>query len=355
MASSPTPPMRPTPLVSIGLPVYNGEAFLAQTLDDFLAQTFGDFELLVCDNASTDRTADIAREYAARDPRIRYLRSERNIGLMPNFNRAFHESAPARYFAWSAHDDRRSPQFLERLVGRLEAAPEAVLAYNRAAIIGPHGHPMPYDSSIGAFIAPDDRIYHDDRGLEQDIVGPPEDRFRRVLLSTMVNTPIHGVFRRSFLETSSLFQFYGADTLLLAEAALAGTFCYVDEDLFLWRLHPSGTAYMTREQWAEWETGIEGFRPTLPIRSFPRYMRAVGRARLGLAGSMRAYAAVLRYLVRLDKLHRIFVPSPVNYFGIRRWPWQADAQWKTLSQRRVEGPASSSSEPLAASPASKVG
>jgi cellulose synthase/poly-beta-1,6-N-acetylglucosamine synthase-like glycosyltransferase len=70
------PPVSAPPLVSIGLPVYNGERFLAQALDSLLGQTLGDLEIIVSDNASTDRTAEICKDYAARDARIRYIRQE---------------------------------------------------------------------------------------------------------------------------------------------------------------------------------------------------------------------------------------------------------------------------------------
>jgi glycosyltransferase involved in cell wall biosynthesis len=63
------------PRVRIGLPAYNGERHLPAALDSLLAQTYGDFELIISDNASTDRTEEICREYAARDSRIRYHRS----------------------------------------------------------------------------------------------------------------------------------------------------------------------------------------------------------------------------------------------------------------------------------------
>lgn len=323
--SPPSSPILASPRVSIGLPVYNGEAYLAQTLDDFSNQTLGDFELVICDNASTDATPDIAHRHALRDMRIRYVRNEVNIGSLPNFNRAFRLSAPAQYFAWAAHDDCHAPDFLERLVGALDADPEASLAYGRAVYVDEEGEPLPYDADIGAFVADGDMLYHDDRALEGGVDGPPHRRFERVLLSTMLNTPIHGVFRRSVLEASSLHHFYGSDTLLLAEAALAGPFCYVDADVFGWRLHRSGTVYMSREEWAQRETGIEGFQPRLPFQSVPRYLRAVSQAGLGAREAARAYAAIGRYIVRPDKLRRAIVPGPDNYLGIRQWPWRPEA------------------------------
>ena len=77
------------PRVSIGLPVCNGENYLKQALDSIMAQTYTDFELIISDNASTDRTAQICKEYANRDPRIRYYRNEKNLGAARNFNYVF--------------------------------------------------------------------------------------------------------------------------------------------------------------------------------------------------------------------------------------------------------------------------
>src|SRR5262249_37479880 len=99
------------PRVSIGLTVYNGEQFLEETVDAFLAQTYTDFELIIADNASTDRTGEIGREYAARDSRVRYPRNERNLGLAGNHNRAF-ALARGEYFKWAAADDVCLPNYL---------------------------------------------------------------------------------------------------------------------------------------------------------------------------------------------------------------------------------------------------
>src|SRR3954470_1068595 len=92
------------PRVSIGLPVYNGQRFLAPAVSSLLAQTFADFELVICDNASTDDTEAICRRFAERDPRVRYHRNEQNVGAAPNFNRALALST-GQYFKWAAHDD----------------------------------------------------------------------------------------------------------------------------------------------------------------------------------------------------------------------------------------------------------
>src|SRR4051812_29250250 len=93
-----------TPLVSIGLPVYNGENYVADAINCVLSQTFSDWELIISDNASTDRTLDICREFARKDAKIRIYQYERNMGVSPNHNRVFELSRGA-FFKWIAHDD----------------------------------------------------------------------------------------------------------------------------------------------------------------------------------------------------------------------------------------------------------
>ena len=119
-------PSQQKPTVSIGLPVYNREKFIPQTLDALLAQTFTDFEIIISDNASTDSTEQICRDYAARDARIRYIRQPVNLGLLGNFNYV-KQVATGKYFMWTASDDLCEPRFVEALVGKLEQDPSLAL------------------------------------------------------------------------------------------------------------------------------------------------------------------------------------------------------------------------------------
>ncbi|MGH7626187.1 MAG: glycosyltransferase family 2 protein, partial [Gemmatimonadaceae bacterium] len=104
--------MTSSPLVTIGLPVYNSERFLEQSLQSLLAQTWSDFVLIISDNASTDGTAELCTRYAQADARIRYYRNETNIGNPRNFNRVFALTATP-YLKWSTSDDYWAPTFLE--------------------------------------------------------------------------------------------------------------------------------------------------------------------------------------------------------------------------------------------------
>jgi glycosyltransferase involved in cell wall biosynthesis len=113
------------PRVSIGMPVYNGEATVAAAIDSIVRQTWTDWELVISDNASTDATATICTDYAARDPRIRYMRQPRNLGAPANFRKVLDESR-AEFFMWAAADDRRSDDFIEANATFLAAHPEYV-------------------------------------------------------------------------------------------------------------------------------------------------------------------------------------------------------------------------------------
>lgn len=113
------------PTVTIGLFVFNGEATLRKSLDSLLAQSFADFELVISDNASTDGTESICREYGERDHRIRYLRQRENMGGGANLKVVL-GAARGEYFMWAACDDTRSADFIEVNLKFLLANPDYV-------------------------------------------------------------------------------------------------------------------------------------------------------------------------------------------------------------------------------------
>jgi glycosyltransferase involved in cell wall biosynthesis len=123
-----------TPKVSIGMPVYNGAPYLHKALDSLLAQTFRDFELIISDNASTDRTPEICREYAAQDARIRYIRQTENQGMIWNFNFVLEQSR-AKYFMWAAADDRWERNYINNLYWRLKENKNTVIAFSGLDVI----------------------------------------------------------------------------------------------------------------------------------------------------------------------------------------------------------------------------
>jgi glycosyltransferase involved in cell wall biosynthesis len=210
-----------TPRVSIGLPVYNGERYLARALASVLDQDFTNFELIICDNASTDRTAEICHSSAGHDPRVRYHRNTRNLGAGPNYDKCFH-LARGTYFKWAAHDDCLAPGYLSKTVAAMDAAPDAVLC------------------TVGvAEIDAAERISRTYRNHFPGINSPePARRFAAVIHTRHECEDFFGLFRREALLGSGLHGTYsGSDRVLLAEMALRGPWVSVPEPLFLHREH----------------------------------------------------------------------------------------------------------------------
>jgi glycosyltransferase involved in cell wall biosynthesis len=167
---------RPSPRLSIGLPVYNGERLLPQAIECLLAQTFGDFEIVIGDNASTDRTREICQDYVRRDRRIRYVRHEHNLGAVANFNRVF-ELSPSHLFKWAAHDDLHRETYLESCVKLLDRNPDAILAHTGTAFVDEFGQPFPFDLNSGAYIDPRTGVRHEADGPEVGDSASPSARF----------------------------------------------------------------------------------------------------------------------------------------------------------------------------------
>lgn len=209
------------PLVSIGLPVYNGHNYLAGAVESMLGQTLRDFELVICDNASTDRTQAICEEFARRDNRVRYFRNERNLGAGPNYDLSF-ERSRGTFFKWAAHDDLLAPDYLEKAVACLERNPDAVLCCVGVTEIGPKDEVR--------------RVYANHLpGIDSP---RPSVRFAGMILYRHQCEDFFGLFRRAALVGSDLHGMYsGSDKVLLAEMALRGRCMMVRDPLFLHREH----------------------------------------------------------------------------------------------------------------------
>jgi hypothetical protein len=270
------------PLVGIGLPVFNGEAYLAQAIDSVLAQTLGDLELVVCDNASTDGTAAIAQAYAAADSRVRYHRNETNLGAAPNYNRAFALSR-GRYFKWLAHDDRLLPDFLARTVAALEARPDAVLCNSAVDVIDHSGRTI---GSYASILQATDRP-------------SPAERFALFVLEPHTGVDIFALMRRRALEGSVLHpSFHGADRALLAQLALRGPMLQLPEPLHQIREH--GRRYTrqasTARLRAAWHDAAKGGARQVPIlQLYATYARVVREAPLSPAERRRCRLALARW------------------------------------------------------------
>ena len=213
--------MYSTPLVTVGLFVYNGERFIEEVLRSILNQTFTDFELIISDNASTDRTGEIADAYAKRDERIRYHRCEKNIGAGWNARRVY-ELATGKYFKWAAVDDLLEPDHLRCCVEILESDPGCVLAHTRTMEVDENRN------FIKNYVTP----------MKTDC-DDPVARFLEMLHTGGDKCyQIYGVMRMSALRRLPPQGIYvNADGVLLARMSLLGRFYEVPEYLFLSRRH----------------------------------------------------------------------------------------------------------------------
>jgi glycosyltransferase involved in cell wall biosynthesis len=214
------------PVVTIGLPVYNSERYLKQSLDSLLAQTYSDFALIISDNASTDGTSLICQQYAAADSRVQCFRNEMNIGNPRNFNRVF-ELTATPYLKWSTADDYWEPTFLERALEVMERDPATALCYPKTYIVDAEGHnPTPYEDNLHL------------------VQGDPADRFLSLLGRIKLAHQHLGLIRMSCLRRTHLLGAHVASDLnLLAELTLYGTFYELPERLFFRRFHKTSGSW----------------------------------------------------------------------------------------------------------------
>ena len=211
------------PLVSIGIPVRNGQKYLGDALNSLLGQTLSDLEVVVCDNDSTDATESICREFAARDPRVRYFRNERNLGPAGNHNRCFAHST-GRYFKWHAHDDLIEPTYLEKCVAVLERDPSVANCHSQTKVV---------DENLNFMRNYDFRAETDSPSASHRF-----GNLINVSHKLHVGYEIFGVWRREQLAETPLEKADAhGDRILLVRMCLRGRFHEVPEPLFVARAH----------------------------------------------------------------------------------------------------------------------
>jgi glycosyltransferase involved in cell wall biosynthesis len=219
--------------ISVGMPVYNGETYLEDAIKSVLNQTYGDFELIISDNASTDRTEEICRDFACKDKRVTYIRNSENIGAANNYNQLFRKSS-GEYFRWFNADDLCSDRYHEKCLAILEAHPDAAVCYGKTAII----------DGQGALI----ELYDDKMNLQE---GSAFERFKKFLNVCGLTNIIYGLMRRSALAKTMLMgdgTFPAADTNLMAELAMHGKIIEIPETLFSRRMHEQASSWDRKNQ-----------------------------------------------------------------------------------------------------------
>jgi glycosyltransferase involved in cell wall biosynthesis len=289
------------PRLSVGLPVYNGSSYVAESIEALLGQTFEDFELIISDNASTDETPDVCRHYEKLDSRIRYFRQPRNVGLAPNHNFCV-EQARGELFKWAAGDDLYAKDLLEKCVAALDEYPQVVLVHSFTAMIDGDGtlyQANAYPLASSAVRAP--------------------DRFRS-LLNDSGGDDDGGVMRKAvLLRTAMKESYHHADRTIITELALHGPFYQVPEWLYFRREHPGRAershpgvrarcANMDPRRADPWRNPV----PRLVAEYVWAYVRMIQRSPLTAAERRECYRYLVEWMASRAKPHHIGPgPQPV--------------------------------------------
>jgi glycosyltransferase involved in cell wall biosynthesis len=270
------------PVASVGMPVYNGEKYLEVALSSVLAQTLDDLEIIICDNASTDRTAEICQDYAARDRRIRYFRNPQNLGAAPNYNLAL-SHARGRYFKWLAHDDRMTPSYLAKTSRVLDERTDALLCNSVVSYIDQNGAPIGlYNSGLALADSPS-----------------ASARFAWMVLHSHSCVDFFGLIRRDTLVRSLQHgSFHGADRALLAQLAIRGRLIQLPAPLVEMREHPNRYTRqnVSSADRAAWHDASKRGKITFPTwRLYAEYLKMVRTERMLPKERAGCYAALARW------------------------------------------------------------
>jgi glycosyltransferase involved in cell wall biosynthesis len=311
------------PLVSVGVPVLNGEKYLEQTLEALAAQTLDDIEILISDNASVDRTREIAEAFAARDARFVVLPHTPRLGFADNWNRTL-AAASGEYFMWNASDDYARSGHLAACTAALSARADAVLAFSRVGRVDAAG------KSLGPA---------EDEGLDFDV--DPARRvglfFRREAYQAI---GYGGVFRTDALRRAGgMPKLFGGDNVLGLRLAVAGPWLQVPDELFVMRMHETQTSKM---QGADPVAQVRMFQPERnPRIAFPQWeltarlhvealaAKATAPTRCRISAAVFAHWTVKNWRLLTWDLKRNAVRLRGGAYGVDRWSDSVRAQHVT--------------------------
>jgi hypothetical protein len=274
--------------VSVGLPVYNGERYLECALNSLVAQSHADLEIIISDNASTDRTEEICRAFAAQDKRIRYIRQPENRGGA--FNHTFvAEQATAPYFRWYSYDDWMGPECISEGVRVLDENQDVVLAWTE---------PTPVYTGLASKEYDFEPMWDDRTAVTRlrSLLRPPS---QHSLIGWCY--PIYGLIRREqLIQSLPMGAFFGSDNVILVSWAIGGKWRKVAPGQFFCRRHDSmSTAGKSRHEVARWmSTTMTPGRSMPECRRFIGYLRAVLRSDLTVIDRMRCSFIVFGWPLR---------------------------------------------------------
>lgn len=291
------------PRVSIGMPVFNGEKYLAEALDSLLAQSFTDFELIISDNASDDGTEAICRRFAESDRRVRYIRNDVNRGAAWNHNKVMGE-ARGELFKLACHDDVCDRELLAACVDALDARSDAVLA-----------NPVTLQMMNGDMSRLE--IYSSDMALTSPVTAI---RFGDLINEAPPSFPLFGVVRMNALRRIPWYESYKAsDRVVLVRIALTGAFVDAPDARFYYRWHENNATHLVRQpaqfyRW--WHPGRGGGRIYPETRLLYEYLRSLWKVPLSTherrqcLREVRAWYAAKRPQIRAELGQLLGRPAP---------------------------------------------
>jgi glycosyltransferase involved in cell wall biosynthesis len=195
--------------VSIGVPIYNEDKFLRYTLDSLTSQSYPDIEIIICDNASTDNSEEIVKEYMQTHKNIRYHREKTNKGVAHNFINAL-ELSDSKYFMWAGGHDVWSKNLIETAVKLFESHENASIVYSKTIWIDEDNNELAKESG-----------WYDTRGMH------PVERFFTVIWGNI--HPILGLMRTEYLNNTRIINTPGGDLIVISSMALKGDILHSEE------------------------------------------------------------------------------------------------------------------------------
>lgn len=293
------------PEISVGMPAYNAASHIGLAIEGLLAQTFGDFELIISDNTSTDATRDVVEEYKQRDYRIHYERQPINVGANANYSYVARR-ARGEFFKWSSSSDWCAPTFLERCRAELLAHGDTVLAVSRTRF---------FSERLDTW-----QDYAGDIDILDDA---PSARLSMLTTTLQFNNAMNGLIRTSALRRTRLVEAYIlADIVLMGHLALLGKFRLLDERL-LYRRMAVATATSLQDRAAVWRHHYPKLSARTLLQGSKRHVgwvRAVLSAPMPIGERMRALKHVAKgcYGDRSVFLHDL--EGVWHYFVRQTWP-----------------------------------
>jgi len=237
-------------LVSIGMPVYNGENYIREALESLLNQDYDNFEIVISDNASEDSTSTICENYCGKDRRIKYFKNSKNLGPELNFQRVLDLSV-GEYFMWASHDDIWSSNYVSTLVEALKLNKSCVLAYSSLHNVDNSGSLIREFPSINLLSENTDIVNRLERLLWFE-----ESQGKANLLYGIIRTNILKIIGT---KTWNSYGNWGSDYLLIFNIALYGDFIYVPNANFYKRL-TEGKSVSTIEYFKSLHGYFQGYR-----------------------------------------------------------------------------------------------